>query len=64
MTEYGKKDLGLWLKQSRLAAMMLKIHEQREDYNSVVQASVEVTESSLLPDVVIIRTSVTRDRFN
>ena len=31
---------------------------------SVVQTSVEVTESSLLPDVVIVRISVTRDRFS
>lgn len=44
--------------------MMLKIHKQREEYNSVVQASVKVTESFLLPEVVIVRTSVTRDRFN
>ena len=33
-------------------------------FNSVVQTSVEVTESSLLPDVVIVRISVTRDRFS
>ena len=31
---------------------------------SVVQTSVEVTESSLLPDVVVVRISVTRDRFS
>ena len=30
---------------------------QRLEHNSVVQVSVEVTESSLLPDVVIVYTS-------
>lgn len=44
--------------------MMSKIHLAEETIISVVQTSVEVTESSLLPDAVIVHVSVARDRFN
>ena len=45
--EYGKKDLEDRLKEVVAVAMMLQIlYEQRLEHNSVVQTSVEVTESS------------------
>ena len=51
------------LKQSRLAAMMFKIlYRQKKMLLSVVQTSVEVTESS--PPGQVVCTSVARDRFN
>jgi hypothetical protein len=46
---FGRRTLGMRLKQSRLAAMMFKIlYRQKKMLLSVVQTSVEVTESSLL----------------
>ena len=45
----GRRTLEMRLKQSRLAAMMFKIlYRQKKMLLSVVQTSVEVTESSLL----------------
>jgi hypothetical protein len=46
---FGRRTLEMRLKQSRLAAMMFKIlYRQKKILLSVVQTSVEVTESSLL----------------
>ena len=45
----GRRTLEMRLKQSRLAAIMFKIlYRQKKMLLSVVQTSVEVTESSLL----------------
>ena len=69
--EYGKKDLENRLKEVVAVAMMLQIlYKQRLEHNSVVQTSVEVNRvlpimnRDFAPRVVIVCTSVARDRFN
>jgi hypothetical protein len=57
MIEYSKKDLELMVETVEAGGNDVKNPFCREDDNSVVQTSVEVTESSLLPDVVIVHTS-------